>query len=70
MEFIKTTMGFKKIPGLPGKVYVPENIDQKIKKHNCRDCYSCRWCADLRCELCLNQTGKGKYKLECTKIKK
>ncbi|NLF40586.1 hypothetical protein GX586_14170 [bacterium] len=23
------------------------------KKHACRDCFSCQWCADERCHRCL-----------------
>ncbi len=32
------------------------------KKHKCRDCLHCQWCADIRCKSCresrkLRQTG-------------
>ena len=49
-------MPFVKMPGFAGKIYVPETQDKKLKKHNCRDCFSCQMCCDERCELCL----KGK----------
>lgn len=50
-------MAFIKIEGFKGNIYVPE-INPGKKKHPCRDCYSCQWCSDERCELCRrNKTG-------------
>jgi hypothetical protein len=45
-------MAFKRMNGVEGLVYVPED-DGVLKKHPCVDCYSCQWCSDNRCDLCL-----------------
>ena len=29
--------------------------DEAAKKHTCPDCFSCQWCSDERCRLCLGQ---------------
>ena len=47
-------MGFRKLPGNKGMIYVPEQ--SKEKKNPCPDCFSCQWCSDDRCRLC--RTGK------------
>ncbi len=48
-------MPFIKIPGLEGKVYVPEEDLKVPKKHSCKDCFSCQMCTDDRCMLCREQ---------------
>lgn len=50
-------MAFVEMPGVTGKVYVPDadNTKNKGKKHVCHDCYYCQWCSDDRCEMCLNR---------------
>jgi hypothetical protein len=45
-------MAWKIIPGLKGRVYVPEEQERTPKKHACRDCFSCQMCSDDRCRLC------------------
>ena len=45
-------MPFKNLPGLPGKVYIPEQDPDAPKKHNCPDCFSCQMCSDTRCQAC------------------
>ena len=45
-------MPFETIPGLKGKVYVPETQAQIPKKHPCWDCYCCQMCSDDRCNVC------------------
>lgn len=47
-------MPFIKIEGFTGNIYVPE-INQGKKKHQCKDCFSCQFCSDERCELCLKK---------------
>ncbi len=49
-------MPFVRMPGLTGKVYVPEEQTREEKKHNCKDCYSCQMCSDDRCQLCQGKT--------------
>ncbi|MBS3757295.1 MAG: hypothetical protein KGY61_01380 [Desulfobacterales bacterium] len=48
-------MPFKKIPGLPGKLYIPEQDPDAPKKHDCPDCFSCQICSDSRCRICRGQ---------------
>ena len=45
-------MGWVKLPGGIGKVYVPEERPDAPKKHDCKDCFSCQMCSDSRCNLC------------------
>jgi len=45
-------MPFIELPGIKGKVFVPEDVSVE-KKHNCPDCMNCQWCSDERCEACL-----------------
>jgi len=45
-------VGFIRVPGLKGKVFVPEKCPAKPKKHACPDCYDCQRCSDDRCNLC------------------
>jgi hypothetical protein len=46
-------MQFVFVPGLKGKVYVPENQQERLKKYPCKDCYFCQLCSDDRCRVCL-----------------
>ncbi|HEY1405583.1 MAG TPA: hypothetical protein VF857_03150 [Spirochaetota bacterium] len=46
-------MPFVRIEGEEGLFFVPE--ESETKKHPCPDCYSCQWCADERCALCLKR---------------
>jgi len=48
-------MPFETVPGLRGKVYMPEPQTASPKKYACRDCYSCQMCSDDRCSLCRRQ---------------
>lgn len=52
-------MGFIRIPGLKGKVYVPGAGPACPKKHPCRDCFSCEHCSDDRCRVCRNESVPG-----------
>jgi hypothetical protein len=45
-------MGFVRMKGVEGLVYVPDEVDGP-KKHPCPDCHFCQWCSDNRCSLCL-----------------
>jgi hypothetical protein len=51
-------MSFKKIEGFKPKIFVPEEQPRNQKKHNCKDCFSCQWCSDDRCERCLGRKNK------------
>ncbi len=47
-------MAFVSMPGLKGKVYVPDESGSGSKKHPCKDCFSCQQCSDDRCRVCLS----------------
>jgi hypothetical protein len=44
-------MAWRTIPGLQGKVYVPEHFATE-KKNPCPDCFVCQKCSDDRCMVC------------------
>ena len=48
-------MPFVRMPGVTGKVYVPEVLPGQQKKHPCPDCFACQHCSDDRCTVCRNQ---------------
>jgi len=56
-------MTFINVPGLAGKLYVPDGRPPGSKKHPCRDCFGCQQCSDDRCSLCRSETmaaaGRG-----------
>jgi len=52
-------MPFINIPGVTGKVYVPDEKQGRIKKHNCSDCFLCQICSDDRCLLCKGKKSCG-----------
>ena len=61
---------FIKIPGLSGKVYVPECCSASNKKHPCRDCFGCQQCSDDRCSLCRGaDPSRGRHKEETRECK-
>jgi hypothetical protein len=49
-------MAFINVPGLTGKLYVPDGSLLGSKKHPCRDCSGCQQCSDDRCHLCRSGT--------------
>jgi len=65
MQRDKIEMAFIEIPGLKGKVYVPDEKSGHIKKHDCKDCYSCQMCSNDRCQLCLCQSSSGRKRHDC-----
>jgi hypothetical protein len=54
-------MAYKRIRGIKGLVYEPEP-NQQDSKHNCKDCFFCQWCSDVKCELCLKEKACKKKK--------
>lgn len=56
-------MGFVRIEGFRGLVYVPEH-KEGLKKHPCPDCYVCQFCSDERCELCRKRRYCAKGRAE------
>jgi hypothetical protein len=60
-------MPFIKVPGLAGKLYVPDDRPPGSKKHPCRDCFGCQQCSDDRCCLCRSEWIKGK-KAACGEV--
>jgi hypothetical protein len=61
-------MAWRVIPGLKGKIYVPDNTCGSPRKHHCTDCFSCQLCSDERCGLCLGCKGEGSEEMapECS----
>ena len=49
-------MAFVSVPGIQGKVYVPDQ-DPRSAKHPCRDCFACQQCSDDRCRVCRREDG-------------
>ena len=49
-------MKFKIIPGVKGKIFVPESEKERFRKHRCPDCYYCQNCGNERCSVCLGKT--------------
>ena len=61
-------MSFVSVPGLKGKVYVPDESREGCKKYPCRDCFSCQQCGDDRCRVCLSlKPGKCHDELKSIK---
>ncbi|HOR45951.1 MAG TPA: hypothetical protein PK624_14270 [Spirochaetota bacterium] len=46
-------MSFVKIEGVKGMVFVPDSASPR--KNNCPDCFSCQFCPDERCEVCIKR---------------
>jgi len=55
-------MPFVKVPGLPGKLYIPEMQKNCRKKQPCEDCYSCEHCSDNRCRVCRDNRASKRDK--------
>jgi hypothetical protein len=51
-------MPFVTVPGLKGKIYVPQERRESAQKHPCKDCYACQQCSDDRCRVC-RQSKQG-----------
>ncbi|MDM8536293.1 hypothetical protein QUF70_06030 [Desulfobacterales bacterium HSG17] len=51
-------MPFITMPGVVGKIWVPDEQPGHLKKQNCKDCFSCQNCSDDRCSLCRGESGK------------
>jgi hypothetical protein len=45
-------MPFVSMPGIPGRLYVPERQSACTGKYPCNDCFSCEYCSDDRCRVC------------------
>lgn len=60
-------MAFLRINGCKGMLYVPEDGNRQ-KKHPCTDCFSCSFCSDERCGLCLKEKSEpGQNNCICEK---
>ena len=56
-------MAWKRMKGLTGLMYVPDESLGREKKHNCPDCDMCQWCGDTRCDECLKRKTCRKMKM-------
>gem|GEM_PF-1881200 len=63
-------MAWQTVPGLAGKVFVPEP-EAGQKKHRCPDCFACQRCSDERCGVCWGQPRRcsRQVQAECTSPK-
>jgi hypothetical protein len=52
-------MAWIHVPGLAGKVYVPDDGGQLRKKHPCKACFSCQWCDENRCQVCRSDRAEA-----------
>ncbi len=52
-------MAWQQVPGLNGRVYVPDNPLGVPRKYPCVDCFSCQFCSDERCSVCRGGVGRG-----------
>jgi hypothetical protein len=57
-------MPWQTIPGIIGKVYLPDSPN-KIKKHPCKDCFSCQNCSSERCHVCREEKMVHKRPVSC-----
>lgn len=48
-------MAFERKSGFIGKIYVPDEDPQHVKKYDCKDCYFCKKCNEERCKLCRSE---------------
>jgi len=58
-------MPFVKMPGVIGKVYVPEPIPGQAQKHPCPDCFACQQCSDDRCTVCRSEAAVRHNRINC-----
>ena len=57
-------MPWQTIPGIIGKVYVPDSL--KIsKKHPCPDCFRCQKCSSERCHVCREEKKANGRPVSC-----
>ncbi len=57
-------MPYVRYSGIKGLIYVPEGTPENLKKHDCKDCFSCRMCSDSRCGLCRKEQSSGRKNLQ------
>ena len=55
LKEVDKNSNFIRIEGFKGKIYNPSPVSETLKKHPCRDCFSCRFCADTACNVCLKK---------------
>lgn len=52
-------MAWINVPGLTGKVYVPDAGSQLLKRHPCTTCFACQWCDKNRCHVCRSDRAEA-----------
>ncbi|MEI6809015.1 MAG: hypothetical protein WCN95_09855 [bacterium] len=48
-------MSWIQAKGGKGMLFIPGEQSSREKKHPCPDCFSCGWCSDDRCKVCLTE---------------
>ena len=56
-------MPFITVPGLTGRLYVPETPPEEKKKHACPDCFACQNCGPARCHICRSGKRDGRISI-------
>ncbi len=51
-------MAWINVPGLAGKVYLPDDAGRIPKKHPCKTCFACRWCDENCCRVCRSDAAE------------
>ena len=46
-------MPFIRIDGIEGKLFVPGDEAEAVKKNRCKDCHFCQFCNDEKCSACI-----------------
>ena len=52
-------MPFVTLPGVTGKIFVPERKSRVPCKNPCPDCFCCQFCSDDRCNVCIGAQEKS-----------
>jgi len=52
-------MPWTKMPGIEGRVYEPEQQKACERKHDCRDCFYCQMCSDVKCAACRKEKSSS-----------
>jgi hypothetical protein len=52
------TMAWQTIPGVTGKIYVPDQMIHDGKRP-CPDCFACQQCSRERCAVCRDEKASN-----------
>ena len=58
-------MAWQTVPGLTGKIFIPECRSEGKKKNPCPDCFACQQCSEDRCRVCFGLRGSSSDPPHC-----